>query len=134
MKETPRSPHSMTSKSKCFYSDCSTSPSWGVESSAAPSNPDGTPWYLFACDEHEERLTADLRRAGTRYSLFPVIGPPIMPTTDVISYEEEFKKLPRFERWFVTSVTVVVTLIIGPPMLLYYGIRWLLGHKTVGKH
>ncbi|MGD9726561.1 MAG: hypothetical protein AB7L09_01205 [Nitrospira sp.] len=128
----------MTSKRGCFYAGCKTSPSWGVESAApAAKNPDGTPISILACDDHEQVLTADMRRAGTRYSLFPVIGPPITSgqeqqdrqaedTEDYdVSYEEALDSLP----WHVRALVNIVSVLIGPPMLIYYGIKWIAGFR-----
>lgn len=131
MKENTRPTNSMTSERGCFYAGCKTSPSWGVESTAAPKKLDGSPWHLFACDDHEEVLTADLRRAGTKYSLFPVIGPPTIPhkCPHADSYEEAFGELPGFERLLINGATIVVTVLIAPPILLYYGVRWVFGWR-----
>lgn len=130
MKENSQSTDSMTSRSECFYADCSTSPSWGVESEAAPKNPDGSPWYLFACDDHEQHLTADLRRSGTKYRLFPVIGPPSRPKCPhVESYEEAFKSLPRGERMLINGATILATVLVAPPILIYYGVKWIFGWR-----
>lgn len=131
MKESSQPTNSMTSKSGCFYGGCDESPTWGIESSVAAKNPDGSPLCLYTCDEHEQVLTADLRRAGTKYTLFPVIGPPLVPSCSCppieVSYEQEFAKLPTPQRWIVNGLVVGVMCIIGPPMLLYYGVKRLFG-------
>ena len=137
MKESSQPIDSMASKRKCFYSGCATSPSWGVESAAAPKNQDGSPWYLLACDEHEEALTTDMRRAGTKYALFPVIGPPDVPKEcqhrielfDEDTYESELKKLPPFTRVVINGVTFLIAVIITFPVLLFYGVGWILGWR-----
>lgn len=132
MKESSQPTDSMTSKPTCFYADCETSPSWGVESAAAPKNPDGSPWHMFACDDHEQVLTSDLRRAGTKYSLFPVIGPPIAPhkcPSIEDSYEKEFQRLPPFQRALINGASTLVTVLIAPPILIYYGVRWIFGWR-----
>ena len=96
-------------------------------------NPDGSPLYLFACDEHEQMLTADMRRAGTKYSLFPVIGPPtVSPPCECSAeetYERELKKMPVGLQHLVNAATIGVMVVIAPPLLLYYGGKWLMGWR-----
>jgi hypothetical protein len=87
---------------------------------------------MLTCDDHEQVLTSDMRRAGTKYRLFPVIGPPIgcpRHRSPEDSYEAAFNELPAFERALINCATAAVTLIIAPPMLLYYGVKWVFGWR-----
>lgn len=125
----------MTSQTKCFYSGCATDPKWGISSSVKRKNPDGSPLTLYACDGHEGTLTAQMRAAGTKYTLFPVGGPHMVPPCDCIepTSEEVFERsMQGFHpvlRFAINVVCIVVGLVVGPCLLLYYGGRWILGWR-----
>ena len=129
---------SMTSQTKCFYSGCTASPKWGISSSVKHKNPDGSPLTLYACDGHEGTLTAQMRDAGTKYTLFPVGGPHMVPPRDCVAqtpeelFEQSMRELHPVFRHVINGVCLVVGLVIGPFLLAYYGGKWLLGWRPKG--
>jgi len=128
---------SMTSQVTCYYSNCDSSTKWAVASSVAHRNPDGSPLSLYTCDDHYSNLTNNLRRAGTKYTLSPINGPHMTPPeglapemAPVGEYEIEFSSLIKHRSIpYKVGVFIAITLtviIIGPPMLIYYGAKSLL--------
>jgi hypothetical protein len=135
------STNSMTSEKSCYYSGCALTPKWGVTSGAKARQPDGSPLTLFACDGHYSEITGDLRQAGTKYTLFPINGPHIVSPCDhkcdnednpFESYEQELSKMPLPLRIVVTGATFAVMIVIGPPMIVYYTIKWVSGWRPKG--
>jgi len=127
---------SMTSQRTCFYSGCSKVPKWGISSSVERKDQDGAPLTLFACDEHEGGLTAHMRQAGTRYSLFPVGGPHMIAPADLApenahtaQLEHQASKLSGARRLAFNLVCIAVTIVITPFLLLYLGGKWMFGWR-----
>ncbi len=109
----------------CYHASCKTTPKWGVSSSVKQKNPDGSDLTLYTCDVHYNVLTTDLKTAGTRYTLFPIgenhMVPPMTPEE---AFEELIRERSIFYKAFTYSAVVLVGIVIGPPILLYYGVRW----------
>ena len=129
------SANSMTSQTRCFYSGCAADPKWGVSSSVTHKNHDGSPLTLYACDGHEGTLTSQMRDAGTKYTLFPVGGPHMVLPCDCIEptpeevFEISMRSYHPILRFAINGVCVVVALVVGPFILLYYGGKWALGWR-----
>ena len=129
----------MTSQASCYHSGCTTAVKWGISSSVEQKNPDGTSLTLFACDKHEGALTVRLRKAGTRYSLFPTNGPhfapPIglPPETVEEAFKQDLARRPAVVRFLINATTILVVVVIAPFLLLYYGGQWALDHRRWSK-
>ena len=123
---------------------CDASAKWGVASSVKQKNPDGTHLTLYTCDSHYSNLTVDLKKARTRYALFPVgeshMTPPVSdePAPEPEEEEEEeeedaFEKKinegPLVARLLFKGMIVTVGFIIGPFIAVYFGVRWLFGWR-----
>lgn len=139
MKEEQSQPtaDSMASEKSCYYSGCDRTAKWGVVSGAPARQPDGSPLTLYACDDHYSGITGDLRQAGTKYSLFPINGPHIVSPcehacseqTDHESYERAIAEMPWPARFLVSGATFAVMVIIAPPVIFYYTIKYLSGWR-----
>lgn len=135
----------------CFSSACASEVHWGVTSSVAKTNPDGSPLTLYACDVHEPSLTARLRVAGTRYTLFPVSEPtpapsppPLEPATtspsllpsvpdqidiDNATFMLRVNAMPFPSKALIKGTIAVVMVSIAPFIIIYYFIRRFLGWR-----
>lgn len=119
----------------CYYAFCEFTPKWGVSSKAEVKNPDGSDLTLYTCDTHYDDLTGKLRSVGTKYNLFPVNGPHMVapreePTVDDFKDPDALPEpRTRLGRFLLNAACVVVGIIIGPFILIYYASRWLLGFR-----
>lgn len=105
----------------CYYKSCQSAPKWAVRTKTSVL-PDGSPFDLFACDEHCEELTEDCRRAGARYLLRPIGGgepPPKEPAPADESPEKAFAGYPLGIRILGTIVAVALVM-IAPFVIGYY--------------
>jgi hypothetical protein len=123
----------------CYFAGCQLQPKWVVASSVKQKNPDGSDLSLSTCDHHYDTLTKDLRKAGTKYALLPINGPHIvMPEVNDnpkaepppasfrdLDYEPETK----LGKLLFNTTCVVVAVVIGPFIILYYAGRWILGYR-----
>lgn len=95
-------------------------------------NPDGTDLTLLTCDSHYSKLTTDLKRAGTRYTLSPICNhhtvPPIIVDEIVDSTAPSGQK-SSVRKTLLYVAVLVVGAIISPFILLYYAGKWILGWR-----
>lgn len=110
---------------------------------AKVKNPDGSHLTLFACDDHYRDITSEMRRVKTKYSLFPINGPHVVPPPNCClpesgpppdtqaedEIEQKIASLPVPLRILFEGACFVVMLVVGPFMLLYYGGKWILGWR-----
>jgi len=116
----------MTSEPSCYYASCNGTPKWAVTSMTRTKQPDGNPLKLYTCDNHYTNLTSDLRKAVTRYTLEPIGGPHMVaPTTPEEDFKDLVKDRSTFYKVFTCAAVIVVGVVIGPPMFVYYGVKWL---------
>jgi len=128
--------------SSCYYAGCEVRPKWGIASSVAQKNPDGTDLTLYTCDKHYEDLTGELRSVGTKYTLFPVNGPHLVqpedgPPLQMINNPGDPGEIPgvfREPTFLLGKVAfngacVAAGLIIAPFLLVYYGGKWIFGWR-----
>lgn len=128
----------------CFSADCNATAKWGIASSVQIRNPNGSPLTLYACDKHEELLTARLRSIGTKYQLFPVTSSKLgstddnkmsdrpRPTDESLTdkqINDRINRLPPARRIILKLMIIIVTIIVTPFVLIYYGIKWISGWR-----
>lgn len=123
----------VTEPHTCFGADCKSDVRWGVESSVKKRDFDGSPLTLYACDDHERILTAQLRTAKTRYRLFPVETPvatPVEAKSDgEKAFDERVAKMSPFGQLMSNVLVVVVCIVIAPFIAVYYGVKWIAGWR-----
>jgi len=129
--------------SSCYSASCDVSPKWGVASSVKHKNPDGSDLTLYTCDVYSKDLTGELRGAGTKYTLFPINGPHIVapPCVGAGEHMVHFEPVPietpegypepttKLGKALFVGTCVVVGIIIGPFILVYYLGLWLSGWR-----
>lgn len=129
----------------CYSAYCDAAIRWRVVSLSGAINPDGSPLALFACDRHEPALTAELRRAGTKYQLMPAspgpeadpslgwlranIGGPAGPIRSMLGRTNVRSKEPLLFRVWPAVMFIVMMTLIGPFIFCYYGVKWLFGWR-----
>jgi len=114
--------------SSCYYSSCDSPPKWGVASSVKQKNPDGSDLTLYTCNDHYNNLTSNMTKAGTRYTLFPVGGPHmVLPTTPEEKLDDFIKYRSFLYKAFIYTTIIMVGIVVGPFLVVYYGGQLVLG-------
>jgi len=140
--KTQPSAGSMAFQRSCYYSNCDTSPNWGIKSSAEVGTPNNSPLTLLSCDDHYGELTVELRDAGTRYTLFPITDAPAtrslgsapLASAPEDDHPQKISKGSRIGRLVVNMIAILVGLIIAPFLIVYLGGKWFLGWRPSPTH